>query len=129
MRVAEIMNTQVRVVSPDDTIASVAHHMAENDVGFLVVAQAGRLVGVITDRDIVVRCVADGREGATAVAEIMTPDVEFCFDDEEVSAATQRMRDIQVSRLPVINRGEGLVGAVSLADAARANPLFGDAGF
>ena len=129
MRVAEITNTEGRVVSPDDTIASVAHHMAENDVGFLVVARAGRLVGVITDRDIVVRCVADGREGAAAVVEIMTPDVKFCFDDEEVSVATQRMRDSQVSRLPVVNRDRGLVGAVSLADAARANPLGGDDGF
>jgi CBS domain-containing protein len=103
--------------------------MAENDVGLLVVAQTGRLVGVITDRDIVVRCVADGREGAAAVVEIMTPDVKFCFDDEEVPVAARRMRDSQLRRLPVVNRDRGLVGAVSLADAVRANPLGRDDGF
>jgi CBS domain-containing protein len=93
--------------------------MAENDVGFLPVVEAGRLVGVVTDRDIIVRCVADGREGEGAVAEIMTADVKYCTDDEDVSDVTRRMREIPVSRFPVIDRDRRLVGVVSLADAAR----------
>ncbi|ASY66088.1 Small Molecule Metabolism (plasmid) [Sinorhizobium sojae CCBAU 05684] len=122
MRVADVMTKNVHVVNPDDTIAAVARHMADNDIGFLPVGDHDRLVGMITDRDIVVRCVADGRDGSTRVSDVMTTDVKYCFDDEELSDVAHNMGDQQVRRLPVVNRAKRLVGVVSLADAARSDP-------
>ena len=119
MRISEIMTRDVHVASPDDTIAMVAREMAENDIGFLPVGENDRLVGMITDRDIVVRCVADGRDDKTRVEDIMTADVKYCFEDEEVSDVARNMGDEQVRRLPVVDRNKRLVGVVSLADAAR----------
>lgn len=122
MRVADVMTKNVHVVNPDDTVAAVARHMADNDIGFLPVGDHDRLVGMITDRDIVVRCVADGRDGNTRVSDVMTTDVKYCFDDEELSDVAHNMGDQQVRRLPVVNRAKRLVGVVSLADAARSDP-------
>ncbi len=122
MRVADVMTKNVHVVNPDDTVAAVARHMADNDIGFLPVGDHDRLVGMITDRDIVVRCVADGRDGSTRVSDVMTTDVKYCFDDEELSDVAHNMGDQQVRRLPVVNRAKRLVGVVSLADAARSDP-------
>ncbi|NRP21887.1 Hypoxic response protein 1 [Ensifer adhaerens] len=119
MRIADIMTHNVHVASPDDTVGMIARHMAEHDIGFLPVGQNDRLIGMITDRDIVVRCVAQGRDGDMPVSEIMTNDVRYCFDDEEVSDVARNMADVQVRRLPVVNREKRLVGVVSLADAAR----------
>lgn len=122
MRVADVMTKNVHVVNPDDTVAAVARHMADNDIGFLPVGDHDRLVGMITDRDIVVRCVADGRDGSTRVSDVMTTDVKYCFDDEELSDVAHNMGDQQIRRLPVVNRAKRLVGVVSLADAARSDP-------
>jgi len=122
MRIADIMTKDVRVASPDDAVATVAREMADNDIGFLPVGDNDRLVGMITDRDIVVRCVADGRDDRTRVAEIMTVDVKYCFDDEEVSDVARNMSDEQIRRMPVVDRNKRLVGIVSLADAARQDP-------
>ncbi|MCG5480227.1 MAG: CBS domain-containing protein [Ensifer alkalisoli] len=122
MRVADVMTKNVHVVNPDDTVAAVARHMADNDIGFLPVGDHDRLVGMITDRDIVVRCVADGRDANTRVSDVMTTDVKYCFDDEELSDVAHNMGDQQVRRLPVVNRAKRLVGVVSLADAARSDP-------
>lgn len=122
MRIADIMTKDVHVASPDDTVATIAREMARNDIGFLPVGDNDRLVGMITDRDIVVRCVADGRDDRTRVADIMTADVKYCFDDEEVSDVARSMGDEQVRRLPVVDRNKRLVGVVSLADAARRDP-------
>ncbi|CAN7767992.1 MULTISPECIES: CBS domain-containing protein [Ensifer] len=128
MQIAQIMTKNVHIVSPDDTVAAVARHMADNDIGFLPVEQDDRLVGTITDRDIVVRCVADGRDGDTTVAEVMSADVKYCFEDEEIGDVARNMGDIQVRRLPVLNRDKRLVGVVSLADAARRDPSLAGAG-
>lgn len=122
MRIAEIMTRDVHVASPDDLIQDIARQMAENDIGFLPVGENDRLVGMITDRDIVVRHVADGRDGKTRVGDIMTTDVRYCFDDDELSEVARHMGDEQIRRLPVINRDKRLVGIVSLADAARGDP-------
>jgi CBS domain-containing protein len=128
MQIAQIMTKNVHIVSPDDSVAAVARHMADNDIGFLPVGQNDRLVGTITDRDIVVRCVADGRDGDMKVAEVMSADVKYCFEDEEISDVARNMGDIQVRRLPVLNRDKRLVGVVSLADAARRDPSLAGAG-
>lgn len=128
MQVAQIMTKNVHIVSPDDSVAAVARHMAVNDIGFLPVGQNDRLVGTITDRDIVVRCVADGRGGDTTVAQVMSENVKYCFEDEEIGDVARNMGDIQVRRLPVLNREKRLVGVVSLADAARNDPALAGAG-
>lgn len=122
MQVSEIMSRDVLLVNPDETIAQVAKMMAENDVGFLPVRENDRLVGTITDRDIVVRCVAEGKDRDARVRDVMTSDVKYCFEDEEIEDVTRNMGDIQVRRLPVVNRDKRLTGIVSLADAAQELP-------
>ncbi|WEX73812.1 CBS domain-containing protein [Sinorhizobium numidicum] len=128
MHVSEIMTRDVHLVSPNDTIAAVAREMADNDIGFLPVGDHDRLVGMITDRDIVVRGVAGGLDPQARVSDIMTTDVKYCFEDEEVDDVARNMGDVQVRRLPVVNRDKRLVGVVSLADAAREQPAVAGVG-
>ncbi|MDK1492774.1 CBS domain-containing protein [Sinorhizobium sp. 7-81] len=128
MHVSEIMTRDVHLVSPNETIAEVARQMAENDIGFLPVGDHDRLVGMITDRDIVVRGVADGLDLQSKIGDIMTTDVKYCFEDEEVDDVARNMGDVQVRRLPVVNRDKRLVGVVSLADAAREQPAVAGTG-
>ncbi|RWK53835.1 CBS domain-containing protein [Mesorhizobium sp.] len=118
MKVAEIMTPSVHLASPDESLQKIAKRMAVDDVGFLPVGENDRLVGTITDRDIVVRAVAEGKDGNATVREVMTKDVKYCFEDEDIEHVAQNMGDIQVRRLPVLNRDKRLVGVVSLADAA-----------
>jgi CBS domain-containing protein len=116
MKVSEAMTRKLRIARPDETLQEVARRMAEEDVGFLPVGDNDRLVGTITDRDIVVRGVAEGRDGAALVRDAMTKDVKYCFDDEDMDHVVHNMGDLQVRRLPVVNRDKRLVGVVSLAD-------------
>lgn len=117
MKVADAMTRDVRLVSPNDSIEAIAKIMAADDLGFLPVGENDRLVGTITDRDIVVRALARGMGGDAHVRDVMTQDVKYCFDDAEMTDVVQNMGDIQVRRLPVVNREKRLVGVVSLADA------------
>lgn len=118
MKVSEIMSRDVHIARPDQTLQEVARAMADRDLGFMPVGDDDRLVGTITDRDIVVRALAQGRDGSTLVRDTMTEDVHYCFDDEDTEHVTQNMGNIQVRRLPVVNRDKRLVGVISLADAA-----------
>jgi CBS domain-containing protein len=118
MKVADVMTRDVQLASPDDTLGEVARRMATEDIGFLPVGENDRLVGTITDRDIVARAVAQGRDGQSRVRDAMTQDVKYCFEDDSIDDVVQNMSDIQVRRLPVVNRNKRLVGIVSLADAA-----------
>jgi CBS domain-containing protein len=117
MKVAELMTSKVHLASPGESLRKVAKRMAADGVGFLPVGENDRLVGTITDRDIVVRAVAEGKDGNATVADVMTRDVKYCFDDEEIEDVVQNMGNIQVRRLPVVNRDKRLVGVISLADA------------
>jgi CBS domain-containing protein len=128
MHVSEIMSRDVHLVTPNDTIRDVARQMAENDIGFMPVEDHDRLVGMVTDRDIVVRGVADGLDPQAKVRDVMTTDVKYCFEDEEVDDVARNMGDIQVRRLPVVSRDKRLVGIVSLADAAREQPAVAGTG-
>ena len=92
--------------------------MAELGVGALPVADGDRLVGVITDRDIAVRAVAEGKGPHTPVHEVMTPEVKYCFDFEDLELVARNMGDQQVRRLPVLDRDKRLVGILSLGDVA-----------
>lgn len=118
MKIAELMTSQVRTVRPEDTIAQAATVMAEIDAGALPVGENDRLVGMVTDRDIAIRAVAAGRGPDTQVREVMSQDVRYCYADEDIEHVADNMGDIQVRRLPVLNRDKRLVGIVSIGDLA-----------
>lgn len=116
MKVSECMSTDVRICAPDDTIEQAARTMREIDAGALPVGENDRLVGMITDRDIAVRAVAEGRGPDTTVRDAMSKEIRFCFDDEDVEEVAEHMADLKVRRLPVLNREKRLIGIVSLGD-------------
>lgn len=119
MQLSEIMTPNVKVVQPDSTLREAAHEMRQQDVGMLPVCDGDRLVGTVTDRDIVVRAVAEGRDlDELDVSQVMTPEVLYCFDDQEIEDAATVMNDHQVRRLPILNRDMHLVGIVSLGDVS-----------
>jgi CBS domain-containing protein len=92
--------------------------MAQVDVGLLPIGQNDRLVGMVTDRDIAIRAVAAGLGPKTKVANVMSKEVKYCFEDDDVAEVAQNMADLQIRRLPVLNREKRLVGILSLADIA-----------
>src|SRR5688572_21047710 len=118
MRVSEAMSRGVRIADPDQPIREAARMMAELDAGILPVAENERLVGMITDRDIAVRGVAAGMSPDTPIREVMTHEVRYCFDDEDIEDVAENMAEIKVRRLPVMNRQKRLVGIISLGDIA-----------
>lgn len=119
MKIREIMSTEVRLASPDETIQKAAQMMADADAGILPIGESDRLVGMITDRDIAVRAVAKGLDPQTTrVRDIMSAQVRYCYDDEDVNHVVQNMAELQVRRLPVVNRDKRLVGIVSIGDIA-----------
>ena len=118
MKVSDKMTRSARVASLDDSIREVARTMDETDAGAMPVGQDDRLVGMVTDRDIVVRAVAQGKGLDTPVREVMTPDVKYCFEDEDLDHVARNMGEQQVRRLPVVNREKRLVGILSLGDVA-----------
>ncbi len=119
MQVSEIMTREVETVAPDASLQKAAAAMEAIGVGSLPVCDGNRLVGTITDRDIVVRGVAAGRSPVdTLVADCMTEDIAYAFDDEEAEEVLERMKVLQVRRLAVLDRGKALVGIVALGDIA-----------
>jgi CBS domain-containing protein len=118
MRVAEVMTRDVRLIEPNQTIRDAARLMAEMDAGIMPVREGDRLVGMITDRDIAVRAVAQGRGPDTPVREVMTDEVKYCYEDDDTNDVARNMADIQVRRLPVLTREKRLVGIISLGDMA-----------
>src|SRR5688500_9888329 len=119
MRVSEAMTREVRVAKPTQTIRDVAKMMAEIDAGAVPVGENDRLVGMITDRDIAIRAVALGKGPDTPVREVMSQEVKYVFDDEDLEHVAENMADIQVRRLTVVNREKRLVGTGSRGDSAQ----------
>lgn len=122
MKVSEAMSRDVLIIRPDQSICEAGRMMAERDIGALPVGENDRLVGVITDRDIAVRAVARDLPPDTPVREVMSEEVLYCFDDEEVEHVLDNMGDNQVRRLPVVNRAKRLVGIISVGDLSRKVP-------
>lgn len=117
MLVAEVMTRDVTAVPTHASVRDAARYMDQLNVGALPVCDGERLVGMITDRDITVRCTAAGsRPDATRVHDVMSRDVRWCREDDQVEQAEQEMSHMQVRRLPVIDRRKKLVGIVSLGD-------------
>jgi CBS domain-containing protein len=123
MKVRDIMTREVKIVSPADVLQSAAQLMEKNDFGMVPVGENDRLVGMLSDRDITVRGVARGLAPDRAtVRDVMTTDVKYVYDDETVDDVSRHMSELQVRRLPVLNREKRLVGIVSLGDLAVKDP-------
>jgi CBS domain-containing protein len=120
MRVSDAMTRDVRVCHPRQSICDAARLMAQLDCGALPVGEDDRLVGMITDRDIAVRAVAQHKSPDTPVRDAMSPEVKYCFEDQHVEQVARNMSDLRVRRLPVLNREKRLVGILSLGDLASA---------
>ena len=122
MKIAECMSADVQVVQPDQPIREAAQFMLRADAGSMPVCDGDRLVGMITDRDIAVRAVAEGRGPDTPVRDAMTDHIDYCFDDDDVEEVAVKMSDAQVRRFPVVSRDDNrLVGIVSLGDLSQAD--------
>ena len=118
MLVSECMTREVQIANPEETISEAAKMMADTDAGILPVGENGRLVGMISDRDIAIRAVAEGKGPNTKIREVMSPEVKYCFEDDDADDVLENMGELQVRRLPVLNLEKRLVGIVSLSDLA-----------
>jgi CBS domain-containing protein len=119
MHVRDCMSESVRITSPEQSIGEAAQLMKDCDAGALPVGENERLVGMITDRDIAIRAVAAGRDAKTPVREVMTREIQYVFEDDDLDEAAAKMSELKVRRLPVLNQAKRLVGVISLADMAR----------
>lgn len=119
MKVGEVMTRDVKLMHPDDTVEQAAQRMTSIDSGVLPVGENDRLVGMLTDRDIAIRVVAQAKDPRTTkVCEAMTPEIKYCYEDEDLDHAMRNMAEIKVRRLAVMNRDKRLVGILSLGDIA-----------
>ncbi|WP_070107470.1 CBS domain-containing protein [Burkholderia plantarii] len=117
-RIRQIMSRDVVHVAPGDSIHHAARWMARHDVGALPVCDGTRVVGMVTDRDIVTRALAAGKDGGAPVREITSVPIEWCGEDDDADAVRRKMASTQVRRIPVMSRDRRLVGRVSLGDFA-----------
>lgn len=119
MKLRDVMTPQVEFVAPAQTLREAAQKMRQFDVGPMPVCDAGRVVGMLTDRDIAIRAVAEGYDPATTpVAKIMSRDVAFCGPDDDLEAAAKLMSEKQIRRLVILDSDRRLAGIVSLGDLA-----------
>jgi CBS domain-containing protein len=121
MKIQEVMSGNVRVADPDQPIHDAARMMVQLDCGAIPVGENDRLVGMITDRDIALRAVASGKGPDTLVRDVMSKELFYCFEDQQLDEIAANMADIRVRRLPVLDRNKRLVGIVSLGDIALAD--------
>lgn len=123
MKVSEVMHSRVTWVDPNTAVADVAKKMRDEDVGAIPVGENDRLVGMITDRDIACRGVADGGDiKGMKARDVMTKGIVFCRDDEDLDDAVRIMEDKKIRRLPVINGKKRMVGMLSIGDISHAAP-------
>ena len=121
MKISEIMTRDPELIDPTSSIRDAAQRMKNEDIGALPVGENDRLIGMVTDRDITMRAVAEDRPpSSTSVREVMSEKIYYCFEDDDVEDAAKCMADNQVRRLPILNRDKRLTGIVSLADLAQA---------
>src|SRR5262245_10998975 len=122
MKISEIMTANVECIDPATPIAKAAEKMRHRSIGFLPICDNDRLVGTVTDRDITIQSVAQGRDPRlAAVREIMNPQVFYCYEDDDVHKVGQHMQEREVRRMLILDRQKRLVGVVSIGDIARAS--------
>jgi CBS domain-containing protein len=120
MQVQEIMTQPVDTIDPSTTSREAARRMRDENIGALPVRENGELIGMVTDRDIVARAVAENSlPSNTAVSAVMSQGIYYCFEDDSLEEAARIMAEHQVRRLPVLNRAQQLVGIIAIADIAR----------
>ena len=119
MKIADVMSRDVEVARPTDTIQSVAQKMAQLDVGALPVCDGMKIQGMVTDRDITVRAVAQGVSPDQPISQVMTGNLEYVMASDDLDRAADKMADHQVRRLPVVDENKDLVGIISLGDLAQ----------
>ena len=117
-KLKDLMSRDVKVISPDMTIREAASQMRDGDFGMLPVGENDRMIGAITDRDIAIRGVAEGKDAGTKVRDVMSEGISWAYEDDSVEAAAKIMSERQVRRLPVVDRDKRLVGIVALGDFA-----------
>lgn len=119
MQVKDVMSKDPHFVKPDVTLRDAAQVMRDHDVGCLPVGEHDRLTGMLTDRDIAVRAVAEGRNpDTTKVSDVMSPGIRYCFEDETLDEAAKRLESSKIRRLVVLNRDKRLTGILSVSDFA-----------
>ena len=114
----DLMSRDVKVVGPDVTIADAARMMRDGDFGMLPVSENDRMIGTISDRDIAIRAVAEGKGADTKVRDVMSEGIAWAYEDDSVEKAAKLMSERQVRRLPVVDRDKRLIGIVALGDFA-----------
>lgn len=121
MKLSEIMTREVEIIQPDDTLRIAAQKMRDRDIGFLPVCDGESLMGVLSDRDIAIRALADGMDINVMLGrDLMTSPAIYCFDDQDVTEAAKIMEENQIRRLVILGREDKrLVGVISLGDLAR----------
>ena len=120
MKISEIMTSDPELIDPNASIREAAQRMKDEDIGALPVGENDRLIGMVTDRDIAMRGVAEDRlPSSTSVRDVMSEKIFYCFEDQDVEDAARCMAENQVRRLPILNRDKRLTGIVSLADIAQ----------
>ncbi len=122
MKAADVMSSSVRSIEPTESIADAAHLMGELDIGVLPVVDSGKLVGILTDRDIAVRGFGPGLHSGSPVFRIMTSDVKTCSVDDDLDRVLQRMAEEQVRRMPICSNSGEIVGIISVGDLAERDP-------
>lgn len=125
--ISEIMTEDCKTVGPKDTIKQAAIVMRDNDIGFVPVVEGSRLIGVVTDRDLVIRALADDSSGSTSVGDVLSTDVKTVSSDTSVDDAAELMAANQIRRLPVVDNGE-LRGVISIGDLAIREIFVNEAG-
>lgn len=124
MLVREVMSERVVRVSPDSNVKEIAIAMRDGDIGSIPVAEDDKLIGMVTDRDIVIRGLTGTMEMRQLTArDVMSPSIKYCFEDQPLEEVLSNMADERIRRLPVVSREKRLVGIVSLADLAKEGTL------
>ena len=127
-RLKDLMSRDVQIISPDATIKEAAQQMRKGNFGMMPVGEDDRMIGAISDRDIAIRAVADGKGPSAKVREVMSEGIVWAYEDDSVDVAVKLMSDKQIRRLPIVNAAKRLVGIVALGDLAVVKSDVGAAG-
>lgn len=121
MMISEIMTREVVIMSPETTCFEVASRMRDDDIGTVIIGDNVSMIGIVTDRDLVIRGLAANKGSECPITELMTEDLCYCYEDEDIETVVKNMAEIQKRRLPVVNREKCVVGIISLANIAESS--------